>query len=59
MKKASRNRRWPVLAVAVFTSAVLIGCGSQPTPSVAQSTTRPTTVLVDDFEDGDLAGWRS
>ena len=60
MNEASRNRRWRVLAVAVFTNAVLVGCGGQPTPSVAPSTTaRPTTIVVDDFEDGDLAGWRS
>jgi CubicO group peptidase (beta-lactamase class C family) len=49
-----------VAVAALTTSAVLSGCANQPTPSVAPTTTiRPTTIVIDDFEDGDLAGWRS
>jgi D-alanyl-D-alanine carboxypeptidase len=61
MNRASRQSRWPAVVVAALTaSAVLNGCGSQPTPSAAPTAAvRLAMIVVDDFEDGDLAGWRS
>ena len=56
MKEVSRHRRRAVARVvlAAMASVVLSGCGPQPTPSV-----EPTTIVMDDFEGGDLSGWGS
>jgi CubicO group peptidase (beta-lactamase class C family) len=42
------------VVVTLLAGALLTACGSQPTPSV-----EPLTIVMDDFEDGDLSGWRT
>jgi CubicO group peptidase (beta-lactamase class C family) len=56
MRVIVRHRRPSVggFITALLSGAALIGCGSTPIP-----TPGPATVVVDDFEGGDLSAWRT
>jgi D-alanyl-D-alanine carboxypeptidase len=57
-----RNGTVLVVAVVAFLAfgSVLIGCGDQSsTDDQPRATDQPRTVVMDDFESGELSGWRA